>query len=136
MTEEFGHLAITGPGYAISGEERAARSLDGTLPAHIPELTVGKINNVSKARIRRAFSELAQGNIENVEQWLHAVAAGVMGSTGAWIVKPDPRSAIELYMQLAEFTIPRVKAIALDITDGKGTKRLSMAELQSIVSEQ
>lgn len=136
MSNEFGALAIVGPGYAISAEERAARSLDGTLPAHIPALTVGKINNVSKARIRRAFSELAQGNIENVEQWLHAVAAGIMGENGQWIVKPDPRSAIELYMSLAEFTTPRVKAIALDITDGKGTKRLTMAELNSIVSEQ
>jgi len=134
--KEFGALAITGPGYAISAEERAERSLAGTLPAHIPALSVGKINNVSKARIRRAFSELAQGNVENVEQWLHAVAAGVMGTNGSWITKPDPRAAIELYMALAEFTIPKVKAIAIDVNDGKSTKRYSMAELQSIVSEQ
>jgi hypothetical protein len=122
---EFGKNAIAGNGYALPSEERMARSLDGTLPAHIPAMSVGKIDNVSRARIRRAFAELAQGNIENVERWLHEVAA------------TSPKIAIELFMELAKFTIPQVKAIAIDVNDGKGgAKRLTMAELHSIVSEQ
>ena len=112
------------------------RSLNGTLPAHIPPLSVGKIDNVSRARIRRAFAELAQGNIEQVEAWLHQVAAGVFDSEGKMLRAPNPAQAIELFTELAKFTIPQVKAVAVDITDKGGTRRYSMAELQSIVSEQ
>jgi hypothetical protein len=138
MAHEFGHLAAVGEGYALSSEERMTRSLNGTLPAHIPALSVGKIDNVARARIRRAFSELAQGNIENVERWLHEVAAGTPDPSmpGRWLVQPSPRAAVELFMQLAEFTTPRLKAIALDVTENGGKKRYSMAELQSIVAEQ
>jgi hypothetical protein len=138
MTQEFGALAAVGEGYALPSEERIARSLNGTMPAHIPTLSVGKIDKVSKARIRYALSELAQGNIENVEHWLHEVAAGIPdpNAPGRWIVMPAPRVAVELFMQLAEFTVPRLKAIALDVTENGGKKRYSMAELQSIVAEQ
>ena len=120
----------------MPSEERIERSLNGTLPAHIPALSVGKIDNVSRARIRRAFAELAQGNIENVEAWIHQVACGVFDSEGKMLRAPNPAGAVELFIELAKFTVPQVKAIAVDITEKGGTKRYSMAELQTIVSEQ
>jgi hypothetical protein len=83
-------LAVVGPGYAMSGEERAQRSLDGTMPAHIPTLSVGKIDNVSRARIRRAFAELCQGNIAQVEAWMHEVAVGSFHD--GKMVRAEPRA--------------------------------------------
>jgi hypothetical protein len=137
---DFGRNAIVAPGYAMPSEERITRTLDGTLPAHIPALTVGKIDNVSRTRIRRAFAELAQGNIENVEAWLHALAAGspdqIIDGHKIPGARPNPALAIQLFIELAKFTVPQQKAVSVDITDKGGTKRYSMAELQTIVSEQ
>lgn len=133
-------LAYAAPGIYVSPEERAARSLDGTLPAHIPPLSTAKIDQVSRARIRRAFAELAQGNIEDVQTWLHQVAEGVeyVDENGKKCrTSPRPLDAIDAFIKLAEFTIPRVKAMAIDVSDGKSVKRMSVAELQaSIVSDQ
>lgn len=121
-------------------EERAERSLNGTLPAHIPALSVGKIDGVSRARIRRAFAELAQGNLEHVEQWLHDLAGGVpdrfVDGNKVPGRAPNPALAIQLFIELAKFTVPQQKAVSVDVTDKTGTRRYSMSELQSIVSEQ
>ena len=114
------------------------RSLEGTLPAHIPPLSVGKIDNVSKARIRLAFSQLAQGNIEHVERWIHEVALGIKDpTTQKYVRAPNPALAAQLYMSFAEFVIPKVKAVAVSVDERPGNaRRLTTAELQSIVSEQ
>jgi len=136
-------LALLGPAFQMGTEERITRSLDGTMPAHAPRgavLSVGKIDNVSRARIRRAFAELAQGNISAVEEWLHQLAEGrpdqVIDGNRVPGARPDPATAIQLFIELAKFTLPQVKAIAVDVTDKTGSRRLSLAELQSIVSEQ
>jgi hypothetical protein len=92
---------------------------------------------VSRARSRRAFAELAQGNVEHVEAWLHQVAGGVVDADGKLVTNPNPREAILLFIQLAEFTIPRVKASTIEVNDGKKVTRMTMAELQaSVVDEQ
>ncbi len=129
--------APEGSGVTMPSNERMTRSLDGTLPAHIPPIKTTKIDAVSRTRIRKAFAELAQGNIADVEGWLHQVANGIQDSEGRVITNPNPREAILLYIQLAEFTIPRVKATAIEINDGKSVKRMSIAELEaSLVSDQ
>lgn len=128
------NLAYVGNGAAMTGEERARRSLDGTLPAHIPPLKTTKIDAVSRARIRRAWAELTQGNIEDVELWLHQVAEGIKDpDTGQLITNPNPREAICLFIEMAKFTTPQVKAVAIDVSDGKSVKRMSIAELEASI---
>ncbi len=131
-------LAISRNGVTIGSEERIERSLNGTLPAHIPPLKTTKIDAVSRSRIRRAFAELAQGNMEEVEQWLHQVAEGITDeTTGQRLTNPNPREAITLFIELAKFTTPQVKAVSIEVSDGKSVKRMSIAELEaSIVGEQ
>lgn len=109
----------------MPSEERIVRTLDNTLPAEIPPLPLGAINNVTRARIRHAFAELAHGNMQHVERWLHEVA------------QTSPAKAVELFIELAQFSAPKLKAVAVDVTSKDGSvERLSIAELQSIVAEQ
>ena len=127
-------LAIAQDGVTMGSEERMTRSLDGTLPAHIPPLKTTKIDAVSRSRIRRAFAELAQGNMVEVEQWLHQVAEGIVDeATGQRMTNPNPREAITLFIELAKFTTPQVKAVSIEVNDGKATKRMSIAELEASV---
>jgi len=132
------HLAVAANGVTLSSEERISRSLDGTLPAHIKPLSTAKIDAVSRARCRRAWTELQQGNIEYVEAWLHQVAEGITDpDTGQRITNPNPREAILLFIEMAKFTTPQVKAVAIEVNDGKSIRKMSFAELQaSVVDEQ
>ena len=117
--------------------ELERRSLDGTLPAHITPLSTAKIDKVSRTRIRQAFAELAQGNIGDVEKWLHQVAEGTFDSEGRTILHPNPREAINLFIELAKFTTPQVKAVSIEMNDGRSVRRMSVAELEaSLVDEQ
>ena len=127
-------LALARDGVTLSGEEYAERSLNGTLPAHIPPLKTTKIDAVSRSRIRRAFAELAQGNMEEVEEWLHQVADGIVDeTTGQRLTNPNPREAITLFIELAKFTTPQVKAVSIEVSDGKSVKRMSIAELEASI---
>lgn len=109
----------------MPSEERIVRSLDGTLPAEIPTLTVGQIDRVTRSRMRHSMAELAQGNVEHVNAWLHKVA------------ETQPAKAVELFIELIQFSLPKVKAIAVDVRSKDGSvSRLSMAELSTIVSDQ
>lgn len=109
----------------MPSEERMLRSLDGSLPADVPGLPLGQINNVTRARIRHSMAELAAGNVDNVNTWLHEVS------------KTQPAKAVELFIELIQFSLPRVKAVAVDVRSKDGSlSRLSMAELQSVISDQ
>lgn len=145
-------LSISRNGVTIGQEERIERSLDGTLPPHIPPVTPAAISNISKARIRRSLAELANGNVDKVQAWLDAVANGtpdevhvVEGPDGAMVKqinkgrRADPAEAIRLYLDLVEFSVPKLKAIAIDIKDGDGRalKTYTMEELQAkVIAEQ
>lgn len=109
--------------FQMTSEERLKYSLEN--PGSSRAMTPAKVGNVSMARIRLAMSELAHGEIDSVRAWLHEVA------------KTNPARAVELFIQLAEFSLPKLKAVALAIDDPGGSRRpLSIDELQRIVSDQ
>lgn len=109
----------------MPSEERIVRSLDGTLPVEVPPLPVGTIDRVTRARIRLSMAELAAANMDNVNLWLAQTAA------------ISPAKAVELFIELIQFSLPKVKAIAVDVRSKDGSlSRLSMSELQSVISEQ
>jgi len=89
-------------------------------------LTSARAGKVTRERIRFAFAELAALNVDNVHRWLGEVA------------QQSPAKAIELFMQLASYTLPQLKATAIDVRSGDGSvKNLSYAELAAkIVSDQ
>jgi hypothetical protein len=79
---------------------------------------VGVPNRVT-ADVRRAFADLAERNADHVHAWLNEVA------------EQSPAKAIELFLQIAEFCIPKIKASEIDIRSSAGDVRhLSYAELE------
>lgn len=118
---------------ALSQEERLARSLLGTLPNGVPPAPLGAIDRVSRSKIRYGISELVALNIDNVNLWLQKIANGDELNR----VPPNPRAAIELFVELLQFSVPKMKAVAVDMKSRDGSvQRLSLADLQTIVSDQ
>jgi hypothetical protein len=114
---------LTADGGGLTTEERLELALrDPEAPG---AFTAGQARNITQNRIRSAMAELAHGNIENVHHWLARVA------------ETSPAKAVELFIELAQFNLPRLKAVAVDVrsTDGS-VKTLSVSELEKIVSEQ
>src|SRR5688572_11671894 len=119
----LGALALVDEEFVLTTEERLQFSLER--PNDSRALTTGQVNKVTKARIQYALSELAHNNAPNVQRWLEEVA------------RESPKIAIELYLELLQFTIPKIKAVAVDMRHTSGDsnpKELSLAELQQMVN--
>jgi hypothetical protein len=92
-------------------------------------LTPRQANAITKARLQYALSELADMNIDNVNRWLNQVG------------ERSPAEAIRLYMELMEFSTPRLKAaqVVANLTPNADGQRklneMSIEELQRIVAE-
>lgn len=108
-------------GQAISSEQRMLQTLMN--PALEGGTATVKMNKVNTARIRYALSQLTALNVANVQKWLEAAA------------EKNPAVAVSLFLQLLEYSTPKLKAVAVDVRSGDGSvKTLSMAELQNIVA--
>jgi hypothetical protein len=87
-------------------------------------LSQSQARGVTQNRIRAAMAELAAGNIENVHKWLGQVA------------EQSPAKAVELFLELAQFTLPKVKAVAVDVSQRSNGERsllgMSLAELEAM----
>lgn len=87
-------------------------------------LTPRVVKAVTQNRMRQSLAELAHGEMDNVRHWLHEVA------------KDSPAKAVELFIELAQFSLPKLKETAVTMTTDNGQRTYSIEELQSIVSEQ
>lgn len=137
---KFGtHAKIFEDGTGLTTEERLELALaEPTNPAAMKQ---GQVRAVTQNRIRSAMAELAHGNIENVHGWLQQVATGITSTNAEgitqFVTRPDPKGAVELFMQLAEYSLPKLKAVAIDVRSSDGSvKQLSVSDLEKIVSEQ
>lgn len=109
--------------FQMTTEERRIHSLAN--PTSPRALTTGRLDKVSTSRIRNAVSELVHGNAANVQAWLEQVAL------------VSPARAIELYIELLQFALPKLKALAVELNDqSPDSKKMSVADLHKIVSEQ
>lgn len=104
--------------FSMTLEERIQHSL--VAPKSAGAMSLRVVDKVSKSRIAYALAELAQNNTANVQQWLEQVAA------------VNPKVAIELYLSLLEFSIPKLKAIAVANFGDRSLKDMSLSELQEI----
>ena len=62
----------------------------------------GSVNKATKA-FRETVTALLENNADNVGKWLETVAYG-----DGDLVKPDPKGALTLIAQLAEFASPKL----------------------------
>lgn len=133
------HATINADGTGHTSEERLQLAL--TDPNNPNALKQGQVRAISQNRIRSAIAELAYGNIENVHQWMQQVATGITGTNAEGqtitLTRPDPKAAVELFLAVAEYALPKLKAVAIDVRSSDGSvKQLSVSDLEKIVSEQ
>ncbi len=98
-------------------------------PERVPnlKLVLKEGTAATTPRIRAMVQELLAANVDNANYWLQQVAAG------------NPKQALELYLELMQFSLPKLKAVAVQVDDNsQGNPRaLTMAQLQAaLVSDQ
>ena len=64
---------------------------------------------------RKAITELIEGNIDKLSEWLDTVASGVRKvdiqtgkQTQEYLVRPNPAKAFDMFMSAVEYTIPKL----------------------------
>lgn len=130
MQTKYAH---TDGNVTLSQEDVMLGSLMGNLPAVVTPMPTGAIDKVTRSRIRYGVSELVNGNIDNVNRWLNLIAEG----NAEQHLPPNPRAAIELFIELLQFSVPKMKSISVDVKDkGGNMKSYTMTDLQTIVAEQ
>jgi|SRR3990172_5108202 len=108
----------------------------GTLPReeHIVEslkrpdapgaLTLGRINNVSKARMRHSFAQVLALEIPHIQEALRELQ------------KENPKVYLEKVMELAEFSLPKLKSVEIDVSaNAESARSLSLADLQNALTD-
>jgi len=120
---DFGANALVGAEdeFQMASEQRIQRSL--THPGESRTLPVGKVNNIILARIRYALADMSFTLQDEVLGWIRQVA------------ETSPKEAVELYLELVQFSVPKMKAVAVSVqtTDDKPARELTLAELQAMV---
>jgi len=136
MDQKYAH---TDGNITMSQEDVMLGSLMGNLPAPVKPMPTQAIDKVTRSRIRYGVSELVNGNIDNVQRWLQEIGNGIKDpyDDSKFIVAPRPRDAIELFIELLQFSVPKMKSISVDVKDkGGNMKQYSMSDLQTIVADQ
>jgi hypothetical protein len=95
-------------------------------PAPNLRLVLKENTSATAPRIRSMVQELLALNVDNANYWLQQVAAA------------NPKQGLELYIEMMQFSLPKLKAVAVQVDDKSDTPRaLTMAQLQAaLVSDQ
>jgi hypothetical protein len=122
--EEFArHDIATKQGLSLTTDERIQLGLENPDAPHALKLRIA--DKVTNSRIRYAMSQLLNENLDNMNKWIREVAA------------QSPKAALELMIELAQFTTPKLKAIAVQVDDRSANpQNMSISELEKLVSEQ
>jgi hypothetical protein len=106
-----------------------------------PNAGKGRVKGVPNkvtADVRAAVGMIAQGRAADVDRWLQQTAEGIRepskkGKPGAWIVKPDPGKAAQIYFAAIEYHIPKLGRIEhTGFVQHTVAKELSDEELERI----
>lgn len=122
MSIDFATRALIEGEFQLPTEDRLELSVLN--PGSRGTLTLPTVNKVTIARIRHAMMNLTHELYPDVLKWIRDVGA------------INPKVGVELFLELAQFSLPKLKAIAVAVSDATDTRKLSNEELQRIVSEQ
>jgi hypothetical protein len=115
-------LGLDDPANIVSefGPPPLGGTATGQPPVRAPNVRL-ILNGADKAtspKIRQMLNELLAANMDNANYWLQQVAAS------------NPKVALELYLDLCQFSIPKLKAVAVQVDDRSDNPRtLSTAQL-------
>ncbi len=87
-------------------------------------LTVGRINNISKARMRHQFAQLLALEIPQIQKALRDLQA------------ENPKVYIDQVIELAKFSLPQLKSVEIDVSaNSESARNLSLADLQRALTD-
>ena len=104
----------------VTDRELAERRRD-TLPDSLSEEVSRR---KSLTRVRKELSELALDNIKYVQEWLDITS-----------VLDGPKAALELYLKLLEFSVPKLSRAEITVENPDAdddVARLTIADLQQL----
>lgn len=70
----------------------------------------------TQQRIRECFHQLAMGNLNAVQTWLHNVA------------QDSPAKAVELFIELARFSLPQLRETAVTLNKNETVRTFQSSE--------
>jgi hypothetical protein len=120
MTAEFASRSVVKHGDLMGTEQRTALSL--VSPHHPMAMSQQMVKAVTQNRIRQSMAELAHGNLDNVNAWLAKVA------------EDSPAKAVELFIELAKFSLPQMKETAVTVTQNNSSRTYTLEQLQQELS--
>jgi hypothetical protein len=87
-------------------------------------LSMGKINNISKARMRHKFAEVLALEVPHIQEALRTLQA------------ENPKVYLEKVMELAEFSLPKLKSVEIDVSaNAESAKNMTIADLQAAMQD-
>ena len=101
-----------------------AAARKNTLPTSLSEAA---LQRVSTGRVRFALSQLAQQNVTQVQGWLDAIA-----------LVDGPKAALELYLKMIEYSVPKLSRTEVKVEDSEGNTAvasLTIEELQQMIRD-
>jgi hypothetical protein len=105
---------------------KTAEELTAQRKASLPEaISETQLQRVSTGRVRYALSQLAQNNIERVQDLLDAIG-----------LTEGPKAEFDAFMKLLEYSIPKLSRTEVKVEDSAGNaivRELSMEDLQELV---
>ena len=106
----------------ISLEERRAERR-----AALPDaLTSEQLRRSAVTRMRWSLTQLIEDNAKKVQNWIDLVA-----------LVDGPKDALDIYIKLLEFAVPKLSRAEVSVEDGGKTHvaQLTMEDLQNIIRE-
>ncbi|MBP8231751.1 MAG: hypothetical protein KAY22_05555 [Rhizorhabdus sp.] len=120
---DFGTHALFDGEFQMSTDERIEQTL--TAPGSAGAMPVATVNKITLARIRAMLANASADLYPELLTWIRQTAAD------------SPARAVELYLELLQFSVPKQKAVAVAVQDNSDNPRkLSLSELYNVVSEQ
>lgn len=119
----IGEFSIAKDGTNITADQRLTLATSEATAHHPLALSQHQAKKITQNRIRSAMAELAHGKIDKVNGWLDEVG------------DKDPARAIELFMELASFSLPKLKSVEVSVTaPGQDVKNYTVAQLEQLLS--
>jgi hypothetical protein len=121
--KDYATHALIGDEFQLPSEERLQLTL--AEPNNPAAMSQPAVRGVVLNRLRYSLADLMSTERPNIIAALEEVR------------RVDPARYVGLYIELLQFSMPKLKAVAMEVTDhSPGTKQMTIADLQRIVSEQ
>lgn len=95
--------------------------------ASLPDaLTSEQLRRTAVTRMRWSLTQFIEDNADRVQEWIDLVA-----------LVDGPKEALEIYIKMLEFAVPKLSRAEVSVEDGgkTHTAQLTMEELQNIIRE-